>query len=201
MGEGLVWKDKPQVEAKPGPSTENTQVKQPVPTEDPRQIKEPEPDRMGESPSLDRCATATNVEADIAPTPDIPPTPVPSFPPNRDDIPQTPLLNLAGHGEAPDRPPPTPTFHPPPGEALLQKRPVDMTNLPTPFGKTIPPLPFKLSGTGGRLPPVGGQVPNLDNLPSPPNDELPTYEEVEMADRLSGRKPKKTKSKVALEPL
>lgn len=196
LGENLVWKDKPQAEAKPGPSSENTQVKRPV--GDPSNMKEPEPERPGQSPTLSRCATTTNVDTDIAPTPDIPETPVPSFPPNREDVPETPLPDLPEDTDDAERPPPTPVFHPPPGEPMLQKRSgVDMSNLPSPFGKTVPPLPFKLGS--GKLPPVAGQATNLDNLPSPPDDELPSYEEVEMADKLSGKKSKKPK--VLLEPL
>lgn len=195
-----MWKDKAQSDAKP--STENTQAKPSTSTLD--NVKEPEPnrpdDRQAPTPSISRCATATNVDADIAPTPSIPETPVPNFPPSHEEYPETPLPNLPSESEEPNRPPPTPTFHPPPGEPMLQKRALDMSTLPSPFGKTVPPLPFKLSG--GKLPPVGGQAPNLDNLPNPPDDELPTYEEVEMADKLSGKKKKKTKEpKAELEPL
>lgn len=202
LGESLVWKDKQQAETKPSaPPMDETQVKQPI------GVKEPEPLRQGLGPTptptpggISRPATSTNVEAEMAPTPDIPPTPAPSFPPNRDDVPETPLPNLQDEEEA-DRPPPTPTFHPPPGEPILQKKAGDLSSLPTPFGKTIPPLPFKFGG--GKLPPVVGQgASDLDNLPSPPTDELPSYEEVEMADRLSGKKKKKHKeSKAELEPL
>lgn len=204
LGENLVWKDTAQTEAKPGPSNENIPAKQA--TNDPAQVKEPEPERQGleptPTPSLSRCVTATYVDTDIAPTPDIPETPVPSFPPGREDVPETPLPNLPPESEEPERPPPTPTFHPPPGEPMLQKRSgIDMATLPTPFGKSgPPPLPFKLGG--GKLPPVGAQGTSLDNLPNPPDDELPSYEEVEMADKLSGRKPKKAKQpKAELEPL
>lgn len=201
VGDSLVWKEK-QPETKPSaPPAEETQVKQPYGA--PASIKEPEPARPGFDPTptpttpglgISRPATSANVEPDIPPTPDIAQTPVPSFPPNRDEVPETPLPNLPG--EELDLPPPTPTFHPPPGEPILQKKAGDLSSLPTPFGKTIPPLPFKLSGN--KLPPVQGSsepsAADLDNLPNPPDDELPpTYEEVEMADKLSGKKKKKHK--------
>ncbi|XP_060577578.1 Bardet-Biedl syndrome 4 protein homolog isoform X2 [Ruditapes philippinarum] len=196
VGDSLVWKDKQQAENKPSaPPAEDVHAKQPA------NVKEPEPYRSGVGPSpapgtLSRAATSTGVEADIPPTPDISQTPVPGFRANRDEIPETPLPNLPP-GEEPDQPPPTPTFHPPPGEPMLQKKAGDLSSLPTPFGRTIPPLPFKLGG--GKLPPVQGQgqaPPDLDNLPSPPQDELPSYEEVEMADKLSGKKKKKSKEPV-----
>lgn len=173
LGESLVWKDKQQAESKPSaPPVDETQVKQPM------GVKEPEPPRhsIGPTPTptpggISRPATSTNVDAEMAPTPDIPPTPVPSFPPNRDEVPETPLPNLQGEEEA-DQPPPTPTFHPPPGEPILQKKAGDLSSLPTPFGKTVPPLPFKLGG--GRLPPVVGQgASDLDNLPSPQKMNYP----------------------------
>ncbi|XP_045191416.2 Bardet-Biedl syndrome 4 protein-like isoform X2 [Mercenaria mercenaria] len=205
LGDNLVWKDKQQAEAKPSaPTSEDTQVKQPYGVS---RVKEPEPTRhdLGPTPTptpggISRAATSSGVEADIAPTPDIPQTPAPSFPPNRDEVPETPLPNHPPEDEH-DQPPPTPTFHPPPGEPMLQKKAGDLSSLPSPFGKTVPPLPFKLGG--GKLPPVQGQaVPNLDNLPNPPEDELPSYEEVEMADKLSGKKKKKHKEpKAELEPL
>ena len=162
---------------------EERQVMEPMPDDvKPKKVPEPAVEPIAPTPiptpGPGRPATTTFVDADIPPTPEIPPTPtpVPAFPPSH---------------EEPERPTPTPTFHPPPGEPMLQKRAQDLPNLPTPFGASnIPPLPFKL---GGRtLPPVTGQTPNLDNLPNPPDDELPpTYEEVEMADKLSGKKKKK----------
>ena len=217
LGEGALkeWtKDKKSPEAAGtdvnANASEETKVKQPL---DDRQVMEPlpqeakaknmfepqrEPDPGLEAqtpiptpgPSRAGAATASLVDANIAPTPDIPPTPtpVPAFPPTGEAE------------EEPDRPPPTPTFHPAPGEPMLQRRAQDLPNLPTPFGaSSIPPLPFKL---GGRtLPPVAGQTPNLDNLPNPPGDELPpTYEEVEMADKLSGKKKKKKDKHKDREP-
>ncbi|WAR11557.1 BBS4-like protein [Mya arenaria] len=191
VGESLVWK------AEPKPSAEETQVKQPA--DGPGAVKEPEPNRsdlpLAPTP-ISRAVTSAGVDTDLVPTP-IPETPAPSFPPNRDEILETPLPNLPPGTDEPDRPPPTPTFHPAPGEPMLQKREGDLSALPTPFGKSIPPLPFKLGG-GSRLPPVQGSSAtgsSLDNLPSPPDDELPTYAEVEMADKLSGKKKKKHKNK------
>ncbi|KAH3798765.1 hypothetical protein DPMN_152368 [Dreissena polymorpha] len=187
-------------------SQDQTQVKRPISDDSGLAgLKEPEPDRSEIfTPGL-RPVTSTNVDADIAPTPDIPETPAPRFPPNRDEILETPLPNLDGDDEG-YQPPPTPTFHPPPGEPILQKREGDLSTLPTPFGKSIPPLPFKLGGAG-RLAPVqaqGHSIPDLDNLPSPPGDDLPpTYDEVEMADKLSGKKKKKKtqEARAQLEPL
>lgn len=200
IGEGLVWKNQAETKTS-APAADSTQVKRP--DNRPEYVKEPEPSRSDlgltptPTPGYSRPATSTNVDAEIAQTPDIPETPVPRFPPDRDEVPETPLPNI-GQDE-PDRPPPTPTFHPPPGEPVLQKRAGDLSSLPTPFGKTIPPLPFKLGG--GKLPPVQGQeAVDLDNLPSPPQDELPSYEEVEMADKLSGKKKKKA-PQAELEPL
>ncbi|KAL4234073.1 Bardet-Biedl syndrome 4 protein [Mactra antiquata] len=195
LGENLVFKDK----QPSAPPADNAQTKR-ASSSGADKVKEPEPSRPD---MVSRAATATNVDADIAPTPDIPQTPTPSFPPRDGDVSETPLPNLPGNEER-DGMAPAPSYHPPPGEPMLQKRAGDISSLPTPFGKSIPPLPFKLSG--GKLPPVQGQGgASLDDLPSPPQDELPSYEEVEMADRLSGKKKKKHKEpkepQAELEPL
>ena len=194
VGENLVWKDQKT------PDKDQTAVKEPI--SDPGKVKEPEPTRekISPTPAASRPATSTLVEAEMNPMPDLPPTPAPNFPPDRDEI-ETPLPNINPGDEAPEMPPPTPTFHPPPGEPILQKRLGDISSLPPPLGaKGIPPLPFKLGGAA--LPPLkGDNVPNLDNLPAPPLDELPSYEEVEMADKLSGKKKKQKEKRAELEPL
>lgn len=212
VGDSLVWNEKQPETKSSAPPAEDTQVKQPYGA--PANIKEPEPVRPGldSTPTattsglgISRPATSANVEPDIPPTPDISQTPAPSFPPNRDEVTETPLPNLPD--DELNLPPPTPTFHPPPGEPILQKKAGDLSSLPSPFGKTVPPLPFKLSGN--KLPPVQSHsssevsapsAADIDNLPNPPDNELPpTYEEVEMADKLSGKKKKKHKEPKGLK--
>ena len=199
VGESLVWKPEPK------PTADTTHAQRPA--DGPAGVKEPEPQREDTMTPGARPVTSTNVDADLAPTP-YPETPAPSFPPNRDEVPETPLPNLPGDEEEEEyagasggHPPAAGSYHPPPGEPMMQKREGELSSLPTPFGKTIPPLPFKLGGS--RLPPVSGQGTSLDDLPSPPEVDLPpTYAEVEMADKLSGKKKKKSKEpKPQLEAL
>ncbi|KAL3860562.1 hypothetical protein ACJMK2_010675 [Sinanodonta woodiana] len=165
LGENLVFNQPKQPESKDkevgatGDINQNV-VPRNLQAED-TQVKEPNTS-LTPAPFGDfRPATTTGVKTDDFATPAMPPTP------------------------APDMPPRTPTFHPPPGEPMFMKKARDLPQvLPFSSPSPIPPLPFNRS----KLASIGAGRKGLDNLPSPPADELPTYEEVEMADKLSGKK-------------